>query len=262
VARESKKSGGTLRLEPRGIRRTLWLGLALAILLCVSTALAALKLRQYVIHDPEFIMTRDRPDSLTIEGLRYTSRAKVRHVFSADFDHSIFAIPLDERRRRLLGIDWVEDASISRIWPDRLLVRIRERTPVAYVSFNSGVLLIDAYGSLLDAPPSSHFAFPLLSGVREDETEDQRRERVRALLRVEQEMGYLFKDISEVDVSDIEDIRVVTQVDRRAVQLLMGDTNFASRYQNFTSHYPEIHKRSPEVKTFDLRLDDRITARK
>jgi hypothetical protein len=27
------------------------------------------------------------------------------------------------------------------------------------------------------------------------------------------------------------------------------------------NHYPEIHKHSPEVKTFDLRLDDRITAK-
>jgi cell division protein FtsQ len=259
VAREGKKSGGW---APWGSRRNLWLGLTLALLLFVSTSMAALKIRQYVIHDPEFILSRERTDSLTIEGLRYTSRAKVRRVFSLDFDHSIFSIPLDERRRRLMGIDWVEDASISRIWPDRLLVRLRERAPVAYVSFKSGVVLIDAYGALLDPPPASHFAFPLLSGVREAETEDQRRERVRALLRLEQEMGYLFKDISEVDVSDVDDIRVVTQVDRRAVQLLLGDANYASRYRNFTNHYPEIHRHSPEVKTFDLRLDDRITARK
>ena len=37
--------------------------------------------------------------------------------------------------------------------------------------------------------------------------------------------------------------------------------NFARRYQNFLSNYPEIRKRSPGVKIFDLRLDDRITVK-
>ena len=67
----------------------------------------------------------------------YASRSKVQRVFADDFDRSIFAVPLDERRRRLLAIDWVEDASVSRVWPDRLVVRIRERKPVAFVFFRS-----------------------------------------------------------------------------------------------------------------------------
>jgi hypothetical protein len=42
---------------------------------------------------------------------------------------------------------------------------------------------------------------------------------------------------------------------------LLGDADFARRYQNFLNHYPEIQKRSPGVKAFDLRLEDRITAK-
>ena len=41
----------------------------------------------------------------------------------------------------------------------------------------------------------------MLSGVREDETDEQRRERVRALLRVQDDLGYLAKDISEVNAA-------------------------------------------------------------
>jgi cell division protein FtsQ len=155
----------------------------------------------------------------------------------------------------------VEDASVSRIWPDRLLVRIRERKPVAFVIFRSGVALIDAHGVLLDPPALAQFAFPVLSGVREDETEDQRRERVRAMLRLQQDMGYMAKDVSEVNTADPEDIRIVAQVENRAVELMMGDTNFARGYQNFLAHYPEIGKRSPNVKTFDLRMDGQVTAK-
>ena len=228
---------------------------------CVSTAMAGYKVRQYVITDPQFNLSRERKDAVTIQGLVYASRWKVQRVFARDFDHSIFSVPLEERRRRLLAIDWIEDASVSRVWPDRLVVRVRERKPVAFVSSGVGVLLVDAHGVLLDQPAQAQFSFPVLSGIREDETDAARRDRVRAFLDFQQDMGFLAKDVSEVDASDPDNIRAVSQVDRRAVTLLMGDGNFGRRYQNFLNHYQEIRRRSPEAKTFDLRLDDRITVK-
>jgi cell division protein FtsQ len=254
MARETKKS-------PSRFRWRLWLGVAVLGVAGVSTAMAGLKVRHYALTDPQFTLSRDNPDAVSVQGLRYASRYKVQRVFGGDFDHSIFSISLAERRRRLLAIDWVEDASVSRVWPDRIVVRIRERKPVAFVLFRSGVLLIDSYGIFLDPPAKAQFTFPVLSGIREDEPEWQRRERVRVFLRVQQDMGYLARDISEVDAADTENIRIVAQVDSSAVELMMGDGNFARRYQNFLSHYPEIKRRSPEVKMFDLRLDDRITAK-
>jgi len=229
--------------------------------LCVSTAMGALRVRHFAMSDPQFKLLRERRDSLSITGLKYASKSKVQRVFAGDFGHSIFAAPLEERRRRLLAVDWVEDASVLRIWPDRLSVKIHERTPVAFVFFRGMVLLIDREGVLLDPPPQAQFTFPVLSGVREDEPDEQRRERVRVMLRIQDELGYLSKDVSEINTSDLDNIRIVAQVDQRAVELILGDRNFAGRVQNFVSNYPEIRKRSPEVKTFDLRLDDRITAK-
>jgi len=253
MAREAKKVS-------RGFNWRLWLVIVALGVFGVFTAVAGIRVRQYALTDPQFMLSRDRQDALAIQGVSYTPRAKVQQVFTADFDHSVFSVPLEERRRRLLAIDWVEDASVSRIWPDRLLVRIRERKPVAFVIFRSSVLLIDAHGVLLDPPAQAQFAFPVLSGVREDETEDQRCGHVRALLRLQQDMGYMAKDVSEVNAADPDNIRIVAQVENRAVELTMGDGNFARRYQNFLAHYPEIEKRSPNVKTFDLRLDGQITA--
>jgi cell division protein FtsQ len=228
---------------------------------CVSTGMAALRVRRFALDDPQFRLTRDKADALTLEGLRHASRTKVQRVFAGDWGHSIFSVPIEERRRRLLAIDWVEDASVLRVWPDRLTVQVHERRPVAFVFLRSGVLLIDRQGVLLDPPSQAQFTFPVLSGVREDETDEQRRERVRVMMRVQDELGYLAKDVSEVNVADLENIRIVAQVDQRALELILGDANYARRYQNFLNNYPEIRKRSPEVRTFDLRMDDRITAK-
>ena len=243
-----------------GFRWRLWLLLAAAGVIGVSTAMAALKVRQFVVTDPRFALSRDA-GSLTVSGLQYTPRSKVLRIFSDDFDHSIFSAPLEERRRRLLAIDWVEEASVSRAWPDRLAVRIQERKPVAFVLLHATVLLIDAHGVLLNLPSQAQFTFPVLAGIREEQTPEQRLDCVRAFLQVEQELGYLIKDVSEINAADTDDIRIVAQVENRAVELILGDANYARRFQSFLAHYPEIAKRSPEVKTFDLRLDDRILAK-
>jgi cell division protein FtsQ len=54
-------------------------------------------------------------------------------------------------------------------------------------------------------------------------------------------------------------LKVTEKLDGRAVTLMLGERNFASRLHNFLDHYPDIHRRIPQVTTFDLRLDDRIT---
>jgi len=253
MAREAKRPAA-------GPRWRVWLGAAGLGVLCVSTAIAGLKVHEFALTDPQFWLSRDNRSALTIEGLGHASRIKVMRVFAADFGHSIFSVPLAERRRRLLAIDWVRDASVSRVWPDRLVVRIHERVPVAFVALRTGVLLIDADGVLLEVPPAANFAYPVLSGMRDDDTEERRRERVHCLIRLEEDLGDRAGDVSEVNATDPDNLRMVARVDNGAAELIMGDDNFGARYRNFVKHYPEIHKRSPGARTFDLRLADRIAA--
>ena len=47
--------------------------------------------------------------------------------------------------------------------------------------------------------------------------------------------------------------------DGHVLKLLLGDRNYALRYQNFVTHYAEIVERLPGAVTLDLRLEDRIT---
>jgi cell division protein FtsQ len=183
-------------------------------------------------------------------------------TFGPDFGQSAFHLPLAERRRRLLAIDWVEDASLSRVWPNRLVVRIKERKPAAFVRFAGGrYMLIDAQGVLLSAPPRARFEFPVLSGVNDDQTEGERRARVAAMQTLLADLGPAARQISEVNAAGLEDLRIITQIDHRGIELWMGDRNYASRYQHFISNYPEIRKTSDGTAMFDLRLDDRITTK-
>jgi cell division protein FtsQ len=239
----------------------LWLMAASGVALALCAAYGAYEVRRFALTNPRFTL---QPEALTIVGVEYASLARVERVFEADFGRSVFALGLAERRRRLMAIDWVREASVSRLWPNRLAVRVEERKPVAFVNLplatgDTSVLLIDAGGLFLERPPQSPFAFPVLSGITESQTEAQRRLRVRAMLKLLADLGEAAGHVSEVNAADPGNLRVVTQLDGRPVELVMGDGNYAPRYQTFLAHFPEIRKR-PE-KTFDLRLDDRIIAR-
>lgn len=256
MARESKKAP-----PPSRSRWKLLVGVLVMAAVCVSSAMAGYKVRQFVSTDPQFYLSRERKDAITIQGLRNASRWKVQRVFAGDYDRSIYLVPLTERQRRLEAIDWIESATVSRVWPDRIVVRVRERQPIAFVNLNRGVILIDAHGKLLEPPAKSQFAFPVISGITDNDTDAQTSQHVATFLRVQADMGYLMKEVSEVDTTDPENVRLIAQADSRAVILLVGEGNYAARYQNFLKHYQDIVKRSPKAKVFDLRLDDRITVK-
>lgn len=235
---------------------------------CVSTAIAARKVEHFVSSDPQFILSPDRRDAIAIHGVQYASRAQVARVFAPDLGRSIYLIPVDERRRRLLGIDWVRSGAVSRIWPNRVLVQVTERAPVAFVNLPlagnaraSRPVLIDAEGVFLDPPPKVRFTFPILHGVSEQQTEAARRVRVRAMLRLLEDLGSMAKDVSEIDAAATQDMRIVTQVSGRTVELELGDGDFAARLKEFTSHYPEIQRKSPRATSFDLRMENNIIAK-
>ena len=53
--------------------------------------------------------------ALRIEGVVYTPRARIVETFTADYGRSLYLLPLAERRRSLMAIDWVKDAVVSRV---------------------------------------------------------------------------------------------------------------------------------------------------
>jgi cell division protein FtsQ len=233
--------------------------------LFVSTAVASHKLERFVSTDPQFKFSLERRDAIGIEGLRYASRSAVTRVFTPDSGRSIYLMPLAERRRRLLAIDWVEDASVSRIWPNRVLVRITERRPVAFVNVPVPekprvfrLALIDPEGVFLEPPPMTKFQFPILQGVSDQQTEADRRLRVAAMQGLLQELGPIGKDISEINAQNLEDMRVMLHMDNRALELELGDSGFGKRVQHFLSHYAEVKRKSPAVTSFNLRLENTI----
>jgi len=251
------------------LRRTLRLGAAVAIL--AGAALGAKEVNSFLVGDPRFGLacaaSQASCASLEVRGAVYSSRARIFSVFAPDFGSSIFNFPLAERRRRLLAVDWVATAAISRIWPNRLVVTVTERHPVAFAKLplsESGryrMALVDAEGVLLSIPPRVRFRLPVLSGINDQQSDADRKARVDAMHHLLEDLGPQSTQISEINATNTQDLRVIASLDNQAVELWIGDQHFRSRYLRFLSYYEEIRKHSGQASVFDLRLDDRILAK-
>lgn len=237
------------------------------VLVIAAVLIAALygfhRLEQFVIEDPRFALNgpEGSPETSTLEvaGAAHASRPRIEKVFANDSGRSVYLLPLSDRRESLRTVDWVRDASVARLWPNRVIVTIAERKPVAFVTLaSSRFALIDADGVILP-PATDRFVLPVLRGVRASDPITDRRERVGRMLRLTRELGEMTSKISEIDVSDRDNVKVTVPYEGRMETLLLGDHNFGLRYQNFVRNYPEIKKRLPGAATLDLRLEDRIT---
>lgn len=259
----------------RGVR--LWTVAArLASILAAGAALAAAVvvyrgIERRLIEDPRFALRPHDGDptsgpEVRIEGIRHAPRERILEAFAEDAGRSLYLVPLAERRRRLLEVNWVRDASVARLWPDRLEVRIEERQPVAFVRLEarqpgalSHTALIDADGVLLEIPPGSSYDLPVLAGVREDQPREARALRVRKMQRLLEEIGELAERVSEVDAANPNNLRARIQAGGRVVEVWLGQERYQGRLSRFLQYFAEVQRRYPEATRFDLRLEDRIT---
>jgi cell division protein FtsQ len=104
-------------------------------------------------------------DQVAVRGHRFTSDAD---IFDAlDFGHARTLVSFDSRaaQARIEDLPWIERASIERIFPDRLEVRVVERTPFAVWQVAGRTYLIDKTGRTLTAIPAEQMpALPRVAG--------------------------------------------------------------------------------------------------
>ena len=256
--------------EIRWGRFIAWIVLGLFVV--VGTLFAWRRTEEFLIKDDRFRIVEaeefaGQSPNLIVEGIHYASASQIRHVFAEDFGRSLYLVPIEKRREKLLEIDWVDQASVSKIWPNTVKVRIEERVPVAFVRLRpnsrdgmSQLALIDRDGFLLRPKVSAKFTLPVITGVRDNESLENRRARVRRVLGMLEDAGPLSREISEINVADPNNLIIAEHVNKRVVNLMLGDENYHERIQNFLANYGEIERKRPDARMLDLRVDGVITA--
>ena len=140
-------------LPKKTAARLTWAALALAIVFLSGIAVASL----YHYGERSWRFRVESSDDIEIDGTQNVSRAQVMEVMGGDIGRNIFFVPLDQRKKQLEQVPWVESASVMRFAPNRLRIEIHERTPIAFARVGSKILVTDSAGMLMELPTKKMF---------------------------------------------------------------------------------------------------------
>jgi cell division protein FtsQ len=237
-----------------------WTVLAAAIVFVCGAATAALY--HYGEHSWRFRV--ESSDDIEIAGLQNVTRFQVMEVMGGDIGRNIFFVPLGERKKALEKIPWVESASVMRFVPNRLKIEIQERTPVAFARVGSRIFLIDSVGTLMDLPAAGkkNYSFPVILGMNPGEPPSTRAARMKIYNDLVSQLDaggtHYSQDLSEVDLSDAEDVKVLASDPQGEVLVHLGSSNYLERYKVYVSHVREWRQQFDKLESVDLRYDRQI----
>jgi cell division protein FtsQ len=105
-------------------------------------------------------------DEIGITGHRYTLDNDIFTALQLDRPTSLLRFSSEAARGRVEALSWVHRASVTRVLPNSVEVRITERKPVAVWLHDEAATLVDAEGRHLARVPASTLpALPRISGA-------------------------------------------------------------------------------------------------
>jgi cell division protein FtsQ len=146
----------------RAYKRIVWAPLATLVVLVILLLEGPALLRASGI---AHLLPRWPIESVSITGEIYQiSHAKLSGAINNVLDTDFFGLDVGSVRDVALNVPWVEEVSVRKVWPDRLVVQVRERQAAARWQ-TGGLVGVD--GERFDPGPGKHLeTLPLLYGPK------------------------------------------------------------------------------------------------
>src|SRR5271166_4765245 len=258
LRRQKRVSARRSSIPKKTANRLLWSVVAAA--LCCVAALAVAALYHYGERSWRFRV--ESSDNIEITGMQNVAKAQIVEVMGADIGRNIFFIPLAQQKAQLEQIPWVESASVMRFVPNRLKVEIHERTPVAFARVGPRMSLIDSGGTLMELTPKHKYSFPVILGMNPGEPLSTRAPRMKSYAEMVRQLdsggAHYSQDLSEVDLSDLEDVKVRVNDPAGDVLVHLGSSDYLRRYKIYVSHAQGWRQQFQRLESVDLRYDNQI----
>lgn len=184
--------------------------------------------------------------------MAHLDRHRLEEAVAEAVDGSFFSVDLDRIRGQLEQLPWIESASVRRVWPDTLQVRVVEQVPLAYWGDDG---LVSQQGQVFRPE-----RLPKLAGLAVLQGADERAPGItREYLRMRTLLGTTGLYLQQVSVDARQSWRLQTT---NGVVLNLGRREVMPRLTRFVQLYPYLRRqanRLPEM--VDLRYTNGFTVR-
>jgi len=177
---------------------------------------------------------------------------------------NLWSVPAKEVARRLSGHPWVRSVAVRKSFPDRLVVRIEERRPVAMVNLDALHYLDEegrAFKRLTAYDPKN---LAIVTGFSRQELLRKEPVTVRDLRKTLDllrgiEAGALRQNVSEIHFDAQDGYTVVTR--DAGLQLKVGTIEVKEAIRRIEAAMPRISGTARSSGIVDLKTEDRIFVR-
>lgn len=189
---------------------------------------------------------------IALEGdLQRADRSQLWSLLRPHSGANFIRLRLGDVKAGLLADPWVEGVTVQRVWPDRLIVRVKERTPVARWGEDS---LIDRNGVRFAGDGSARTHLPLLQGPAGSE-----KHLLATYGSVQGRLGTVGLEVRALIQDSRRAWRIVL---RDGMELDFGRQAFEERLDRFAKAYPGLlASRADAVAAVDLRYSNGFAVR-
>ena len=117
-------------------------------------------LRAYALKDENFSLT-----TIRVQGNKRSSKMEVVEGSGLQLGKNLFALDLSAAEKRLQNVGWIRGASITRQFPNGLLIEVEEHEPVALVSLGDLFYLNKNGKAFRPYLPGEEVNLPVLIGL-------------------------------------------------------------------------------------------------
>jgi len=194
-----------------------------------------------------------------IEGCRRTTKEEILALSGVDVHTNLLALNLAGIRKRIEAHAWVESAQVERRWPNRLVIRVKERTPVAMVNLQNGLYYLDRRGfAFAKVEPPDDMDYPVITGPGVNKKDPGPLEWVREALRFLKHANrgssvLPGQSISEINVR--EDGSMVLFLVNRPFPIYLGKGRISTKYYRLAKVLYRLYKRKDFAETAYINME-------
>jgi cell division protein FtsQ len=202
-----------------------------------------------------------------IRGCQKIEKKDLQTLIALEGRPNLFKLSLKEIEKRISSHPWVEQVSLRKVFPDRLVIEIEERRPVAILQLDE-LYYLDSKGVIFSPlGERDGYNFPLITGLTKSAIEkdpqgakDLLRKALELMKVIEQEGAPLLDRISEIHMDRHLGIHFFTQAE--GIKVRMGWDQFGEKMRRLLLIWKDLQKRGVAVSFIDCSDLKRMVVKK
>lgn len=236
-----------------------------AIIALVVLIGGGLMLKQYMVSSPHFSIKH-------VEVLSEGPAVKedLIRLAAVPKDANLFAISLSDIKTRVEQHPWVASASVSRVLPDRLIIRYAPEVPVAIINLSGMHYLNSAGQAFIAVAQGDSLQYPLIQTDLETVSPESVKPALELLDAVEKSPIISSEEISEISIGQAGTVSIVapfppksmaSKSPRRLMSLQFGEDDIPKQWKRAGATLKYLAQTSQTPRSLRFELGQKVIAK-